>query len=186
MRVVLARIFGGIALVLLLFLAVGLFLPGRWSVEESLVIEAGADEIFPWLDTVSLWEEWTPWPEESGEADGPASGVGAARTWDDPVFGAGSFTIVESRPPRRIAYTVLVEGGAMQVDGEFTLAPSAAEHERPGTLVTWSESGDFGWNPLLGYVALTMSRSQGEELRRGLDRLARAVERGRTAGPPDR
>lgn len=189
MRIVLARIFGAVALVLLVLLAVGFFLPGRWSAEESLVIFAAPEEIFPFLDHVALWEEWTPWPEEAGEPAGPESGVGATRSWDDPAFGSGSFTIVESEPPEAISYRVLVEGGALQVDGRLTLtyAPAAATRgtgQVPETLVTWTESGDFGRNPLLGYMALMMSRSQGEELRRGLERLGQAVGERRTNGPP--
>lgn len=174
-----AKVLGAIAALLTLFLVIGLILPGSWTAEESVVIEATPEEVFPWVNSVSRWETWTnPWPE--GEAEGPEEGVGAGRSWSDPVFGDGSFTIVRSDPPRVVAYEVLVEG-AMRWDGEVAmeaLPADGASTEGPTTRVTWTESGDFGWNPLMGYVARKMGTSQGEELARGLDRLRERLESG--------
>ena len=59
-----------------------------------------------------------------------------------------------------------MEGGSLRTDGRIDLVPVEG-----GTRVTWTEEGDFGWNPLMGYWALAMERVQGRELQKGLDRL---------------
>jgi hypothetical protein len=69
---------------------------------------------------------------------------------------------------------VEVQGGALQFEGTVLLAPVPE-----GTRVTWSESGDFGWNPLLGYAARQMSESQGAQFEQSLERLAELVTSGR-------
>jgi hypothetical protein len=40
------------------------------------------------------------------------------------------------------------------------------------TRVIWEEAGDFGWNPLLGYLAGRMGTLQGEQLSFALETLA--------------
>ena len=37
--------------------------------------------------------------------------------------------------------------------------------------VTWREEGDLGRNPLMGYVARNMSKSQATQLAEGLEKL---------------
>ena len=51
--------------------------------------------------------------------------------------------------------------------GDVTLSPA----EGGGTRMEWQERGDFGWNPLLSFMALGMSRMQGEEMSKSLDAL---------------
>ena len=40
-----------------------------------------------------------------------------------------------------------------------------------GSRVTWREEGDLGRNPMMGYVARNMPKSQGVQLVEGLERL---------------
>jgi len=47
----------------------------------------------------------------------------------------------------------------------------------------WRERGDFGWNPLLGYVARTMDRTQGAQMEAALARLAERVRATRSLRP---
>ncbi len=167
------RVLGLAAVVLILFLVVGAALPGTWTVQRSTGIEASSAEIFPLLSNLDRWEEWTPWPEVDLVRSGPSSGVGAQMSWDDPFAGDGVFRIVESEPESLLRYHVAVEGGHITTDGTFQLEPADG-----GTRVSWTEAGDFGWNPLMAYVALTMNRTQGTELERGLARLKAAAENG--------
>jgi len=166
------------ALLFVLFLGVGALLPGTWRARASRVVPAEPGAILPYLDGPGGWRSWTPWPEEWLETDGPARGPGAAMRWDHPDMGDGIFEIVAVEGQERVAYTVLVEGGALRTEGRVELAPAEG-----GTRVTWTEEGDFGWNPLMGYWALAMGTVQGKELRKGLERLeARLTD---VPGPPD-
>lgn len=163
---VLFRIFGSLAALLVLFLTVGLFLPGTWSAESSVWLGVPPREVFPYLNDLALWDAWTPWGDVESTFDGQTAGVGSRRSWDHPNLGSGSITITESDPDRLVRYRVVIEDGALLIEGAFLL-----ESAEDGSTVTWSEAGDFGWNPLMGYTALTMTKSQSAQLQRGLREL---------------
>ena len=104
---------------------------------------------------------------------GPERGPGATRRWDHQELGDGVFTILATVPHREVRYRVLVQQGSMVTEGMLRL-----ETEGDGTRVTWRERGDFGWNPLLGYLAPSMDRMQGAQMEGALARLARRVAEG--------
>ncbi len=160
------KFFTSLAVVFGSVLLLGTILPGRWAVERSLEMPAAPEQVFPYVNEVSLWATWTPWPDAEARVFGPDAGAGAGRSWNDPEFGDGVFTIVESVANQSVGYRVEVEDGSMITEGHIVLETSAE-----GTLVTWREAGDFGWNPILGFVARIMDRLQGRELERGLERL---------------
>jgi len=165
----LTKIFGAIGGILVAFMAVGFLLPHTWSAEAHLEIPADRDVVFPFLVDLGRWDEWTQWGEVESTLSSPSSGPGAVRSWDDAQYGSGSVTITESRPSALVRYRVTV-GEAAEIVGELKLTASAA-----GSLVTWREEGDFGRNPLMGYVARGMSDSQGRQLTDGLERLKKVV-----------
>jgi hypothetical protein len=152
--------------VLLLFLAVGVALPGTWSAERSAVLSAPPEAVLPMVDAPMAWRAWTEWPDSGLVAEGPERGAGARLVWNDRELGDGSFEIVEAGALEGVRYRVSVQGGSMHTDGTFLMAP-----EGGGTRVTWREEGDFGWNPLMGYWARLMERVQGVELEKALIRL---------------
>jgi len=161
----LAKVFGAIGAVLVTLMLIGLVLPGTWTAEASIQIEAAPAEVFPFLNDLSRWDRWTTWGDIDSELSDPSRGVGASRRWDDPNFGAGSVTITESESPTFVRYEVEVEGGA-SVTGELRI-----ESLGGASRVTWREDGDFGRNPLMGYVARGMAKSQGAQLAEGLEKL---------------
>jgi len=165
-----AKIFGFLAGILLLYLLVGLLLPGTWKAEEDAVLPAPPSAVYPLLSRISAWERWTPFPETGLEVFGPAEGIGAGLRWDDPRYGRGEARIVEARENRAVEYEVLIEGGALKIRGSLTLVP-----EGEGSRIHWVENGDFGWNPLMGYAAKGMASSQGEAMRASIARLAAMV-----------
>jgi len=170
-------VLGGGGLLLTLFLLVGWLLPSSWEAEATLVIPAPPAAVYPLLDSPEGWQRWTPWPESGVQRSGVTRGGGATLSWDDPELGAGSFTIVSATENQRVDYAVRVDEGDMRTDGTLTLAPEGA-----GTRVQWREEGDLGWNPLMGYWALSLSRAQSEELAKGLERL-RTLVGSPAAGP---
>ena len=155
------------------FVLVGILLPGTVEVTRSVEIEAPPEAVFPLLNDLERWAEWTPWGEVESRLEGPPTGAGARRVWDDAGLGSGSLTLVGSRPPAGVDYEVVVEDGAIRFEGTISVAAGAG-----GSVVTWTERADLGWNPLLGWTALTMDESQGRQLRESLDRLKARVESG--------
>ncbi|MDE2975835.1 MAG: SRPBCC family protein [Gemmatimonadota bacterium] len=176
-----AVVAGALALLAVAFVLAGILLPGTVEVTRTVDIEATPEAVFPLLDDLEAWVEWTPWGAVESRLEGPAAGAGARRVWDDPELGSGSLALVESRPPRGtpgrgrpgVDYLVEVEGGTIRFRGTITV-----ESRPGGSLVTWTERADLGWNPLLGWTALGMEESQGRQLRDGLDRLKALLEGG--------
>lgn len=173
------RVLGAGAALLVLGLAVGFALPGTWSAERSVLLASPPEALFPLMDAPDSWRRWTAWPDSGLVAEGPARGVGARLTWDSRDLGDGSFEIVESTPPERVRYRVEVQEETMHTDGTITLTPADG-----GTVVTWREEGDFGWNPLMGYWARFMERVQGRELEKALERLGAMAREHETPAAP--
>jgi uncharacterized protein YndB with AHSA1/START domain len=171
-------ILGGGAALLTLFLLVGWLLPQTWEAEASTHIAAPPSAVYALLDSPEGWRRWTPWPESGVERSGPDRGPGATLSWNDPELGTGSFEIVGGTEPARVDYAVRVDDGAMRTDGTLSLTPEAG-----GVRVDWREQGDLGWNPLMGYWALSLSRAQSEELAKGLERLRALVADASAAAP---
>lgn len=161
----LAKVFGGIGAVLVTLMLIGLVLPGTWAAEASIEIEAAPAEVFPFLNDLSRWDAWTNWGEIDSELSDPPRGVGASRAWNDANLGSGSVTITGSGSPTFVRYEVEVEGG-VSVTGELRIQALGR-----ASRVTWREEGDFGRNPLMGYVARGMAKSQGAQLTEGLEKL---------------
>lgn len=156
-----------VALLLVGFVVWGLALDATWSAERSIDLDAPPETVFPYVNELAGWEAWTPWDAVDDTVSGPPAGVGATRRWNDPQWGQGEWRITESDIPRRVAYQVRVEDGSLRTDGEIRLERTPAG----GTRLTWTERGDFGWNPLLAWMARGMDRMQGEEMEKNLDAL---------------
>lgn len=169
-------LFAGIAAVLVTIVAVGLMLPGTWEAEQTVELQASPSELFPFLADLSRWDDWTVWSEFESVVSDPSAGKGATRSWDDAEYGAGRIQLIEVLPLSLVRYRVELEGGGVWIEGEITL-----EERHSGTAVRWLESGDFGWNPLMGYMARRMPESQAAQLLESLERLGEAVAASRDA-----
>jgi len=161
----LAKVFSIVGGVLVTFMVVGFLLPGTWSAEVSIEVPANPELVYPLLADLGRWGEWTQWSEVESTISDPPYGSEAVRSWDDAQYGSGSVTITESRATDLVRYRVRI-GEQAEVIGTLEVAASPN-----GSVVTWREEGDFGRNPLMGYVARTMSDSQERQLSESLGTL---------------
>jgi uncharacterized protein YndB with AHSA1/START domain len=165
-----ARIFGTLAGLFVLFLLVGLLLPGSWEAQAEAAFPAPPETVFHFLERPDQWTLWMTLPSSGVQSFGPPKGPGAGIRWNDPQYGEGEFRILgsgrASEETARILYEVVLEGGSIRIRGFLTLSP-----EDGGTRLQWQEHGQFGRNPLLGYAARGMARSQGEAMRTSLKNL---------------
>ncbi|HEX2447811.1 MAG TPA: hypothetical protein VHK26_06465, partial [Methyloceanibacter sp.] len=89
-----------------IFAAVALGLPSHVTVSRSVVINAPESVIFPYLNNLHQFEDWSPWkardPQLAVSYGGPESGQGARVTWSSkkPSIGTGSMEISEAQPSR--------------------------------------------------------------------------------------
>jgi hypothetical protein len=166
-----------------IFAAVALGLPSHVTVSRSVVINAPESAIFPYLNNLHQFEDWSPWkardPQLAVSYGGPESGQGARITWSSkkPSIGTGSMEISETQPSRRIDLVVNFNG----LDGtsSYDVVPSGS-----GSKVIWTFGYESGTNPLKRWKALMLDGLVGAEYRTGLERLRDKIEADRRPTMP--
>jgi hypothetical protein len=93
-----AKIFGALSGVLILYLLMGVLLPGTWEAEVDAVVPAPPDSVFPFLNRPDQWVLWNAMPESGSSYVGPAEGAGSGLDWDDPRYGKGTYRVLLSDP----------------------------------------------------------------------------------------
>ena len=162
--------------VLILVIVAGAYLtPRHVQVERSLVINASASEIFPYLNDYRQFNQWSPWAERDPDAvytfEGPDAGVGARMSWSgNKDVGTGTQEILLSDAPNRLEVH-LDFGGQGEADSYFDLQPVDG-----GTDVTWGFETDMGLNPVGRYMGLMMDSWIGADYEEGLTKLQGLVE----------
>jgi len=165
-----------VGVMVLLFLALGLMLPTTYQVERSVVMRAKPDVVFPHVNTLKQWPEWTAWntkkyPDLRFSFDGPESGVGAVYRWEGEATGTGSLKLTGSDPAKGIEYNLDFEHGKYLSKGAIKL-----EETGDSTKVTWTNEGDLGSNPINRYFGLMMDIMLGPDFEEGLNSLRQQVE----------
>lgn len=168
-----------VAVVIVAFIGVVAMRPDEFRVARSITIAAPASAVFPYLNDHKKCGEWSPWlkldPGLKQEFSGPESGVGAALSWDgNKEVGAGSSTIVESRPDGfvklRLDFLRPFKGTST---AEFALEPEGA-----GTMVTWSMYGKANFISKAMGLFMDCEKMCGDQFNKGLGDLKRLVEEG--------
>lgn len=167
-------------IVLLVILAViGLFLPDRATVERSAVINAGADEVYPWIVSLRRFNEWSPWRDLDANADyqftGPEEGEGATMYWSSelPSVGEGTQKIVAAETNESVR-TELDFGSQGPASAEWILTPV----DDDTTEITWRFDTEFGYDLIGRYFGLMLDGWIGQSYEKGLYNLKKRVESG--------
>lgn len=167
---------GALAVLVLGFFIFSLYLPSRVKVERSLVTEAPASAIFPFVNALRKWPEWSPWhaydPNMLMKYTEKDTGVGAGYYWSSRHrnVGKGSLFITESRPNEYLATEMqFMQQGAARA--WFRFEPVA-----DGTLITWVMQADMGQNPLRKLMGRMMDKWVGGDFEKGLRQLKRVSE----------
>lgn len=164
------KLIAAVAALIILLVVIGLSLPRHARVTVSLDIAARPVTVFALVNDFHRARLWLP----SFEADpnarivfaGPERGIGATITWDGPVLGSGTQTIVDSRPYEHIAMSINPgEPGAARSWFDFVDTGTA-------TTVQWSFEADYGYNLVGRYAALMLNGVIRKDYERGLLSLA--------------
>jgi len=174
MRPIMRLILGLCALAVILA-GVALALPGHVTVARSVVINAPEVAVFPYLNNLHRFGDWSPWavrdPQLTVAYSGPEQGKGAKVEWTSskPSVGTGSMEIIESSPNRHIDLAVNFNG----LDGTsyYEVVPSGS-----GSKVTWGFGYDSGTSPLKRWKGLMLDRYIGAEYRDALAKLKDKIE----------
>jgi uncharacterized protein YndB with AHSA1/START domain len=158
-------------------LAMAMSKPNTYHVERKATIAASPETVFPMINNLHTWQEWSPWehldPNMKREFSGPDAGVGAAYAWSgiDKV-GTGKMTITESQPNSHLAVRLDFEKPFQASDQvAFDLLPSGS-----GTEVTWSMGGNHNMMSKVMCVFTSMDAMIGPDFERGLGTLKTVAE----------
>lgn len=184
----LTRLFLGVIALAAILAAVSVGLPSHVTVSRSVVINAPESAIFPYLNNLRAFGEWSPWsardPQLAFSYGGPASGQGAQVAWKStkPSIGTGSMAISESEPLHHVGLNVNYDG--LEGTSSYDIGPAGS-----GSKVTWSFVYQSGSSPLKRWKALMLDGFVGAEYLTGLKRLKEKIEAERrptmpTASPP--
>ena len=165
-----------VAIVAVLFLAVGLVLPSSRHLSHSVETNRRPTIVFDTLNNVRRMPAWHPVvlhdPKMQVRFEGPASGKGARLTYSsqEPGVGDGSWTIVESEQNKRVAYAIEDVHRGTNKRSEYVLRPTGRNNRN--VQITQTYDVDYGMNLLGRYAGLYVSSSVGEEMKMGLSRLS--------------
>jgi hypothetical protein len=154
-----------------LFLLVGLILPSKYHVQRAVVVQAKPETIFPWINNLKKWPEWSAWTKEKDATlnytyEGPEEGAGAISRWEGKKMGEGMMRIIESGTNTGAKYDLSFEHGRYRSIAVITFEPQGES-----TRVIWNNDGDLGGNPISRYFGLFMERMIGPDFEEGLAKL---------------
>ena len=171
----LKKLLGALLVVVIVLVGGAYLLPREVHVQRSTVIDRPAAAVFPLVNSLHRFNEWSPWrqldPNVKITFSGPDSGVGSTMAWTgNSKVGRGTQVITESVPDQRVSSDI--DFGDMG-GGKAAWAVTA---EGPATEVVWSLDVDLGNNPIGRYMGLFMDKTVGPDYERGLKSLKTLAE----------
>ena len=159
------------------FAVVGFLLPARYHVERSASVAAPPEKVFAIASDFRTWEDWTAWnlkmdPTMKRTFAGPATGVGAAVSWEGKKSGQGEMKLTKVTSPTGFTYDLAFEHGQFKSVGTMRFEASG-----DGTTVVWTDDGDMGGNPFYRWMGLAMDKFIGPDFAKGLEGLKALAER---------
>ena len=171
-----------VAAFLVLGIVVVLVLAGRKPkvsrVKRSTIIQAPADKIYPFINDLHKWVEWSPYekldPAMKKSYSGPPEGNGAVCEWEgNGKVGKGRMEITETRRPSRILMSLdMIKPFKCNNVVEFKLDGQGSKTE-----VTWDMHGP---QPFIGKVMsvfINMDKMVGKDFEKGLANLKNVAEK---------
>lgn len=168
----------GLAMLVVLFFAIGFVLPDRAHVERSVQVQAPACDVFALVNGFRQFDRWSPWagkdPQMKVNMSGPPLGVGARYEWSgNQAVGSGSQEIVASTPCSEVRTRLMFGGFDKASVAGFALEPNGAV-----TRVTWTLDVPLGASPIAHYFGLLIKSKTGPDYESGLNRLRGVAEGG--------
>ncbi len=136
------KILGILVSGLLVIALVAVFMqPAKGHVEKSIVINAPASAIFPYVNNMKNFTTWSPWskmdPEAKQTFEGAEAGIGAKMSWSGEKTGKGTQWIETSVENVSVKSGLAMEGMEGTAWAEFKLIS-----EGNGTKVIWTYDCD--------------------------------------------
>lgn len=154
--------------------------PDGFTVTRSAQIAAPPEKIFPYVNELKKWDDWSPWAKLDPNCKityvGPPSGVDASYSWaGNNKVGEGKLTIIDSKPSNLVRFRLefLKPFQATNI-AEFKFGPEGGQ-----TLVTWSMSGKNNFFFKVFGLFMDCDKMIGKDFEKGLASLKSIAETGK-------
>jgi uncharacterized protein YndB with AHSA1/START domain len=150
---------------------------GHFSYARSVVINAPADKIFPYISDFQKAAEWIPYdrkdPKMKKSFSGPLGQVGAVEEYDgNSDVGSGKLEIVKLVPNQSVQIQLtMIKPMAAKNLVDYTLTP-----EGNGTKFTWRLSGENGFGGKLVSTIMNCEQLVAKDIEAGQAQLKALVE----------
>ncbi|MFM7116269.1 MAG: SRPBCC family protein [Planctomycetota bacterium] len=167
------RVFGAAAVLVLLFLLIGMLLPHAYQTSAEVVIDAPPEKVFAYLNRLDRWPEWSQWATNKDsmfavEYGPQVEGVGAVQTLKEPR-GSGKLWITGSEPDRSLEYVVEF-GDFPRMTSRFELQVAGS-----GTRLKWSSDGQLPTGPFYGWLRMAFVNGMKSQYQQALIKLDAVV-----------
>jgi hypothetical protein len=152
--------------------------PCEFTVSRSAKISAPPEKIFPHVNDLHQWNNWSPWakldPNAKVTFSGPDAGVGEAMRWEgNSKIGTGKMTIIDSQPDSVIRLRLDFEKPMLATNtAEFSFLPDARQ-----TLVTWAMRGKNSLGGKIFGLVFNFDKMVGDKYEEGLVNLKSVAEK---------
>lgn len=172
----LVKILIGVAVVVVVFLAIVAMQSPDMKVTRSATINAPPEVVFDQVNDFNNWS-WNPWPKLDPNIkitiDGAPSGVGAKYAWvGNNDVGEGRMTIAKSEPAKRVLIDMeFLKPMAGRNEAEFTFTPDGDK-----TVVSWTMTGKKNFLSKAFCMFMNMDKMIGDKFEEGLAGMKKNAE----------
>lgn len=152
--------------------------PDTFKIARSAVIDAPPERIYPLINDLHNWADWSPWarldPQQVVTFDGSPLGAGAIMNWKgNRKVGSGKMKIVESSQNERVRLKLAFLKPLRALhDVQFDLKPIGDAR----TEIVWAMSGRNEFVAKFLHAFMNMDKMVGDEFERGLANLKALAE----------
>lgn len=152
--------------------------PDSFRVQRTATMNAPPEKIFPYIDGLKRWAEWSPYEERDPEMkraySGAESGKGAVYEWDgNKNVGKGRMEILSSTPSQKVVIKLdFLKPFEGHNTAELTVEPKGGQ-----TIVTWAMYGPSTFMTKLIGTFMDMDDMIGRDFAAGLAKLKTVVEK---------
>lgn len=164
-----------LAIVVALYLVVGLVLPSSRHLVEKIETNRKLTIVFDTLNSFRRFKDWNTLPLRDPRMQltlsGPEEGVGAQLDYvsQEKNLGSGTWKIIESVPREKVVYSIENIERGKNKRTEFTFKPTGRNNRN--VEITQTYDVDYGWDLLGRYAGLYVTRHVGDDMKMGLTRL---------------
>ena len=147
---------------------------GRVRVEQTRLIDAPLDQVYPHVADLAQWKDWNPWLATDADTQltvsDPSNRAGSTCAWDNVTMGSGVVTHMRLQPLNSIVQRLRLRQ-PFKLAGRCNWTFKAVGQQ---TEVRWSLRGRVAFS--MRAFATTVQGSLALDCRYGLDQLARLLE----------